>query len=368
MTNDAYTARRSRLARKLKAAEVNALLVTNFVNVRYLTGFSGDSSWLLLTRDAAVMLSDGRYTTQIEEECRGLDDVVIRNIDEKIHERAVPLIEKMKPGAVGFESDTTTHVLWEYLLTNLKSTELKPTSGMVEELRAVKDKSEIASIREAVVQAERGFAVIRESILPESTERELAHELEHAMRKFGAERAGFEPIVAVGSRSALPHARPGSTRAGDSGFILFDWGAETVDGYRCDLTRVLATGKISPKLEKVYRVVLSAHQRGIEEIRPGVKCDAVDAAARKVIEDAGYGKQFGHGLGHSFGLEIHEHPRFSSTSDDELKPGMVMTVEPGIYFPGWGGVRIEDDVLVTRDGCEVLTSTPLEWEEIVVPM
>ena len=197
------------------------------------------------------------------------------------------------------------------------------------------------------------------------TEAEIAAELEYQARRFGAKGLSFEPIVAAGPRSALPHATPTQAEIRRGDFTLIDWGVN--EGlYMSDLTRVLATGKISPKLRKLYGVVLKAQLAGIDAIRPGVACEDVDAAARAVIEKAGYGKHFGHGLGHGMGLEIHEAPRFAKGQKTVLKPGMIMTVEPGIYFPGWGGIRIEDDVLVTRDGHEVLTSVPKELDECLV--
>jgi Xaa-Pro aminopeptidase len=206
---------------------------------------------------------------------------------------------------------------------------------------------------------------MRSLLLLDHTERQAAHELEHGMRRFGALRASFEPIVAVGDRSALPHYRAGLNRFDQSGFALVDWGAVSGRGYHSDLTRLLVTSKLPPKLHHVYGVVLKAQRAGIEAIRPGATGQEVDATARKVIDQAGYAKYFGHGLGHGIGLEIHESPRLSPISKDELRPGMVVTVEPGIYLPGVGGVRIEDDVLVTRDGYEVLSSLPNESPALV---
>jgi Xaa-Pro aminopeptidase len=197
------------------------------------------------------------------------------------------------------------------------------------------------------------------------TEQQVSNELEYQARQFGAKRMSFETIVAVGPRAALPHARPTGRRIGESDFTLIDWGVN--EGlYMSDLTRMLATAKISPKLRKLYGVVLKAQLAGIDAIRPGATCEAVDRAARNVIEKAGYGKHFGHGLGHGVGLEIHEAPRLAQGQTRELKPGMIVTVEPGVYFPGWGGIRIEDDVLVTRTGHEVLTSVPKELDECLV--
>jgi Xaa-Pro aminopeptidase len=191
----------------------------------------------------------------------------------------------------------------------------------------------------------------------------VAHELEHLMRRFGARKAAFDPIVAVGPRAALPHAHPTEARLAEAPFVLIDWGAISARGYRSDLTRVLTTATIPPKVEELYRVVLTAQQTARALVRPGAQCCDVDAAARQVIEDAGFGPFFGHGLGHGIGLDIHEGPRLAATSKGELKAGMVVTIEPGLYLPDVAGVRIEDDVLVTPDGCEVLTSVPREWGE-----
>jgi Xaa-Pro aminopeptidase len=365
MDLERFAKRRRKLIRSLKQQGVDALMVTNFTNVTYLTGFSGDDSYLLIGPQQTILISDSRYTIQIGEECSDID-THFRSNRVPIMEAAGKLLRRAKPSKLAVESNSLTVGELEELSKQVKSLEIVPLSGLVETLREIKDSTEIASIREAVRMAEQGFAVIRASLVGRMSELEAAHELEHSMRKFGATRAGFEPIVAVGARAALPHAQPSKVTMETDDFVLFDWGAETADGYRSDLTRVLVTGKISTKLEKIYRVVLKAQLRGIKAIRPGAKGCDVDKAARSVIEKAGYGKQFGHGLGHGIGLEIHEGGRFSPTSETVLKAGMVMTVEPGIYIPGWGGVRIEDDILVTRDGHEVLTSVPKEFEQAIV--
>ncbi|HMP08434.1 MAG TPA: M24 family metallopeptidase, partial [Lacipirellulaceae bacterium] len=243
--------------------------------------------------------------------------------------------------------------------------ELGATAGWGEQLRMGKDRDEIERTRRACDQARRAFEVVRARLTPDMTEAEVAAELEYHARRFGGKGLSFEPIVGVGPRSALPHGRPTRKRIGEGDFTLIDWGVN--EGlYMSDLTRILATAKISPKLRKLYEVVLRAQCAGIAAVRPGAVCEDVDAAARGVIAEAGYGKQFGHGLGHAVGLEIHEAPRFAAGQKTVLKPGMIMTVEPGIYFPEWGGIRIEDDVLVTRDGHEVLTSVPKELDECVV--
>lgn len=365
MPADRFANRRKKLIRKLKKQDVDALLVTNFTNVTYLTGFSGDDSFLLIGPDQTVLISDSRYAVQIAEECPGLE-THIRTNRVPILKAAGKVIRRAKLKRLGVESNSLTIGQHEKLQGEVKSLELVPLSDPVEELRMIKDAAEIASIREAAQMAEQAFAMLRASVVDRMTEREAAHELEHSMRRFGADGAGFPPIVAVGDRAALPHARPSRVTLAGADFVLVDWGAATSDGYRSDLTRLLVTGKISTKLETIYRVVLKAQLRGIKAVRPGARGCDVDQAARRVIEKAGYGKRFGHSLGHGIGLNIHEGPRLAPTSKTELKAGMVVTVEPGIYIPGWGGVRIEDDVLVTRDGCEVLTSVPKTFEEAVL--
>jgi Xaa-Pro aminopeptidase len=247
----------------------------------------------------------------------------------------------------------------------LPGIQLMSTTGTVEQLREIKDRTELDEIREAVRLAEKVYGVIRAALQPEQTEREIASEIEHCIRQFGGNGCAFPPIVAAGARAALPHAVPTDQPVGDSDLLLLDWGA-VARHYRSDLTRVLVTGRISPKLERIYGVVLKAQEQAIAAIRPGVLMSDVDHAARSVIAKAGFGKRFGHGLGHGFGLEIHEAPRISASADRALKAGMVVTVEPGIYIPNWGGVRIEDDILVTRDGHEVLSSLAKDFASCVV--
>jgi Xaa-Pro aminopeptidase len=274
-------------------------------------------------------------------------------------------IEKAKATKLGVEADSMSVGLRDSLAKALPKVEFVPTSGWVEELRMVKDKDEIDRTRRACDLARRSFEVVRAKLTPDMTEQQVSNELEYQARQFGAKKMSFESIVAVGPRAALPHARPTSRRIGESDFILIDWGVN--EGlYMSDLTRVLATARISPKLRKLYGVVLKAQVAGIDAVRPGATCEHVDRAARSVIEKAGYGKEFGHGLGHGIGLEIHEAPRLAQGQTRELKPGMIVTVEPGVYFPGWGGIRIEDDVLVTRAGPEVITSVPKELDECLV--
>jgi Xaa-Pro aminopeptidase len=361
---DRYLGRRDRLRQTLKKAGTEAILVTSFTNVSYLTGFTGDDSYLLVRRDGDVILSDFRYTTQLEEECPGLD-VHIRPHTATMPEWVAKTLKIARTRHLALEADSVSWSLLKDISEKTQGVETVPMSGLVEKLREIKDKHEIQDIRAAIQAAEKAFGVLRATLRPDKTERQVRNELEYQLRLFGAEDRGFPSIVAVGLRAALPHAVPGETPVGSSNLLLVDWGARC-NLYRSDLTRVLITGRISPKLERIYGVVLSAQLKAIDAIQPGVTGQEIDGIARGVIADAGFGRYFGHGLGHGIGLDIHELPRLATTSTTVLKPGMVTTVEPGIYIPGWGGVRIEDDVLVTRDGHEVLTSVPKTLEDMVV--
>lgn len=339
------------------------MLVTSVTNVGYLTGFSGDSSALILTRDRQILVSDGRYTTQIEEECPTLE-IHIRPVGQLLPAAIADAIRLLSIKRVGIESHAITLGDHEDILKAAPTIDLVPTRGRVEALRAVKDREEILAIREAIGFAERAFARFRAGIRPDDTEQDLADAIEADLRRCGATGSSFPPIVASGERSALPHARPSDRRRLSSDeFVLIDWGASGRP-YKSDLTRVLVTGKVSSKFEKLYRIVLEAQERGIAALRPGATAGEVDLAARSFIEQSGYASYFTHGLGHGLGRDIHEAPFFRSGSDVKLRAGMVVTIEPGIYLPGWGGIRIEDDVLVTPDGCEVLTSLPRSLDSV----
>ena len=343
------------------------MLITNETNVTYLTGFMGDSTWLLLTPSHEVLISDFRYITQLEEECPGVE-TLIRTSKTKLHESAAQAVQKAKVKKLGVEGHSLTLENHRLLQEVLSGVSLEEVNWSIEQIRSVKDAYEIAETRHAVTLASRGFDFLKAILTSEITELELAHELEHCMRRLGASGVAFPPIIAVGDRGALPHYSPGSLKVGDADTLLVDWGAQTLSKYKSDLTRTLVTGKLTKKFEKIYNTVLEAQQLAITGIRPGVACEEIDALARDFIRKSGYGKYFDHGLGHGIGLNIHELPRFSQVSPTCLKPGMVVTVEPGIYVPGWGGVRIEDDVLVTSDGCEVLSAdVPRSLEESIIP-
>jgi Xaa-Pro aminopeptidase len=362
--SERHAARRDRVRRTLAKHKVTALLLTDFTNVTYLTGFTGEDSYLLVREDGDLLISDARFTTQIEEECPGLE-MHIRKPGTSMLKALSKVLHQAKISRLAVEADSMTLALRDGVVQELPKLEVHPTSGIVERLRRIKDRQEIAEIRKAVWYAEKAFGVLRATLRPEKTEKQVADELEMQLRLFGAKGCSFPTIVAVGPRAALPHARPTNRCLGESDFVLVDWGA---DGglYKSDLTRVLVTGRISPKLERVYRVVLNAQLQAIAAIRPGIAACEVDRVAREAIAAAGFGRCFGHGLGHGIGLQVHEAPRMASNSRVLLQPGMVVTVEPGVYLPGWGGVRIEDDVLVTRSGHEVLTRAAKQLEDVVL--
>lgn len=362
---DRIAARRQKFWHLVKKQGVESFLVTNPINVSYLTGFTGEDSYLLTGKQESLLLSDGRFTTQIASECPGLE-TLIRKPSEGLLPLLANALKKRKIATMGIEGGHLSISTFQKLAETCTTTDVIVLPPLVEELRMIKDAAEIAQIQLAVEHAERGYAAMRSNLLTTQTEREAAFDLEHSMRRFGAKRASFEIIVAAGNRSALPHARPTEQQIDSGEFILVDWGAEAPSGYKSDLTRILVTGKLTAKLEKIYGVVLNAQSQGIQAIRPGITGREVDEISRSVIEQAGFGKAFTHSLGHGIGLDIHEGPRVSPSSDQVLKAGMVVTVEPGIYLPEWGGIRIEDDVLVTPDGYEVLTSVPKELDECLL--
>lgn len=356
--------RRAKLRRLLNREKLDALLVTSFTNVTYLTGFTGDDSYLLVTGDDAILVTDPRYTTQLEEECPGLA-LHVRQPGRPM----VPATAEVVIGAglerLGIERDSMTVGVRERLAEEAPGVELVGQSVLVESLRVIKDREEIAAIRHAAEIARRAFHALKALWTPEATENDLARELEYQARRFGGKCLSFPPIIAAGPRAALPHASPTDAVVGDHPFTLVDWGV-FAPLYASDLTRMVFHTKPSKRIEKVYRIVQKAQQAGIDAIRPGATCGSVDKAARSVISKAGFGKQFGHGLGHGLGLEVHEGPRLGREQETELRPGMVVTVEPGIYLPGFGGVRLEDDVLVTKTGHELLSNVPIEIEDSLV--
>lgn len=357
---DYHAERRARLRQSLEGDQLAVLLVTNPVNVTYLTGFSGDSGILVFSRDREILVSDARFAVQITEECPALQ-AHIRPVNKTVYQEAGEVLSKLCLTGVEVESHHLTLADLETLQSSAKAVSWKPGTGRVEKLRAVKDADEIAQIQQAIDIAERAYTVFRALLQPDDTEKRLCDSLESYVRQAGGQGTSFSSIVAVGERAALPHAPPTNRALHSADFLLIDWGAAG-RFYKSDLTRVIPTFRISSKLKAVHEVVLKAQTAAIQAIRPGVAARDVDAVARNLIAQAGYGDYFGHGLGHGIGLQVHEAPSLRANSEAVLEAGMVVTVEPGIYLPDWGGVRIEDDVLVTPEGREVLSRVSPELE------
>jgi Xaa-Pro aminopeptidase len=362
---DYHARRREKLACSLIDEELNALLVSSPVNVTYLTGFTGDSSVVVLTRDRVLLLSDPRYVGQIADECPDLE-TYIRSPSQKIHDAVGSVLGKLGSHSVGCESAALTLAEADALRTAAPTIDWKPAADRVENLRMVKDEVELAEIREAIAIAENAFSAFLALLRPDDCEKDLADAMEGFIRRCGGLGSCFPPIIAAGDRAALPHCPPTARRVREAGLLLVDWGATGPRQYKSDLTRVLDTHRkalstgAGPRLADIHAVVLAAQQQAIRAVRPGAIAKDVDNGARSVIAAAGHAEHFGHGLGHGIGLEVHEAPAIRPLSETVLEPGMIFTIEPGIYLPGWGGVRIEDDVLVTPDGCEVLTHVPRE--------
>ncbi len=352
-----FRSRFDRLRTELDGAGCDALLVTRLVNIRYLTGFTGSAALLLVKPDRALFVSDGRYRDQSAEQigAAGVDvDIEILNLGQK---------EVVAAGAagvarLGLEAD---HVTWaqqrKYATDWFPDTELVATEAVVDQLRLVKDAGEVARIEAACATADAALATIRHQLVEGPTEEEFGLELDTAIRRLGAEGNSFETIVASGPNAAKPHAEPGSRRIQEGDLVVLDFGA-LVEGYCSDMTRTFAIGEISPTQQKMLDVVGASQAAGVEAVAAGVEAKAVDLASRKIIDEAGWGDAFLHSTGHGVGLEIHENPRVAQTSEDTLRSDYIVTVEPGVYLPEHGGVRIEDTVVVTDEGCRVLTRAP----------
>lgn len=348
-----YEARRARLIDSLASDDLDALLITHLPNTRYLTGFSGSAAMLVLERDGgSTLVTDSRYLTQAGEEAQGCALEPVRGTYEQT--LAAWLVQRAM-GRLGYEELRFTVAQLRFLEAELVGgTELVPTRDCVEKLRIVKDQEEIENLRRSSSGLGEVLEDWTELVQVGALERDLAAELDYRLRRFGYEKSAFETIIASGPRSALPHGRPTSRSLELGDAVVVDFGG-VMAGYASDVTRTFAVGAPSEELRKLYQVVAEAQQAAVEHIRPGVRAEEVDAVARGVIEQAGYGSHFGHGTGHGIGLEVHEAPWIRPGSRLLLEPGMVFTVEPGIYLAGWAGVRLEDDVLVTANGAELLS-------------
>jgi Xaa-Pro aminopeptidase len=322
-------------------------------NIRYLTGFSGSEGYLLIGKDANLLLVDSRYITQAQEETHDCRIVLLNKGIKSVATQISDLGLKR----LGFEAQHISVALFGQLQENLQDIDMVPIKDEFERLRGLKSDEEILLIQQAVQVAEDAWKKILGMIKQGTREDELALELEYRMKKGGAEAVAFDIIVAAGPRTALPHAQPTTRPIEEGDFVLFDFGAR-YQGYCSDESCTVVAGQATEEEKHIYSIVKDAHDKAIEQVKPGVKLAEIDAAARDYINQAGHGEHFGHGTGHGVGLAVHEWPTVGKDSRDVAEAGMVFTIEPGIYIPEWGGVRIEDMVLVTPDGCEVLTAIP----------
>ena len=350
----------TRLRRRFRSLGVANFLVSRLSNVRYLCGYTGSNGLLLVTRRNVYFLTDGRYTFQANQEVKGAEIFIIKKsfIEEFMSNRNIRF-----RGCVGIESQYMTVSIYQTFQRTFPKSELITTTDVVEKLASVKNTDEIDAIRRAVAITDRVFESILEEIKPGVSEMDIAMEITYRHKKFGAEKDAFQPIVASGPRSALPHGIASNRKIKKGDFVTLDIGC-IVDGYPSDMTRTIVVGKASDRHKEIYRIVQKAQQRGVEAVRAGAKCSDVDGVARRFITKAGYGDNFTHSLGHGLGLEVHAHPRLAAISPDRLKAGMTVTVEPGIYIEGFGGVRIEDDLIVKDDGAEVLNRSPRDLIEL----
>lgn len=344
-----------KLRESLEANQLEAILITSPINRRYITGFTGTAGVAIITKDAARFITDFRYIEQATEQATAFTVVEHKtSIGEEISNQ----LKELNIKAVGFEKDQLTYADYE-TYSKLFTAELIPVSGIVEGIRLIKEPEELTTLKKAAEIADAAFEHIQSYIKPGVKEIEISNELEFFMRNQGATSSSFDIIVASGNRSALPHGVASTKEIQNGDLVTMDYGA-IYQGYCSDITRTVAVGEIDTELKKIYDTVLEAQLRGVRGIKPRLSGKEADALTRDYITQKGYGEYFGHSTGHGFGLEVHEGPSLSYRSEVILQPGMVVTVEPGIYVPGVGGCRIEDDLVITEVGNERLTVSSKE--------
>lgn len=349
-----YTSRLRSLREAFKALQCHAAIVSDLINVRYLTGFSGTSGMVIVTENAAFFLTDFRYEQQASEQVPSEYSITIAQ--QNLWSEAANLLND-KARKIGFEAEHTSYALWQENKRKFSYAELLPTTNLVEALRLCKDEGELAIMRRAIAIADEAMEAVFKVLRPGLTEQEVADELLHQIKARGASGPSFDFIVASGPRGALPHgvASEKTLQAGE--MVTIDMGA-VYNGYCSDLTRTVCLGKPTAEQQKIYGIVWQAQTAAAEQMRAGLSCQSADQVARDIITEAGYGKYFGHGLGHGVGMEIHEAPRVSSLGSGKLQAGSVVSCEPGIYIPEWGGVRIEDLLLIEESGAQILSQSP----------
>lgn len=347
-----YTERINKLRASMAKKSIDGVLLIGDPNRNYLSGFTGDESFSIITKDNAIYITDSRYTEQAKMQVK---DYSIVQYKGNIVGFLADLITELKIQNLGFEEDVVTFSQYSSFKEKFNC-ELTPLDGMVENIRVIKNEAEIASIKKAAEIADNAFEHMRKFIKVGMTELEIALELEFFMKKQGAKFLSFPSIVASGYRSSLPHGEPTNKVVQNGEFLTLDYGC-VFEEYCSDMTRTFVIGQPDEKMLEVYNTVLEAQLLALEAIKPGVKASLIDKIARDYITKKGYGDYFGHGLGHGVGREIHEAPSVNSKSEIILSAGMVITDEPGIYLPNFGGVRIEDLVVVTENGCETLSKS-----------
>ncbi|WCK53157.1 Xaa-Pro peptidase family protein [Aneurinibacillus sp. Ricciae_BoGa-3] len=346
--------RAHKLQAVLQEKQLDALLITSGFNRRYLSGFTGTSGFCLVTKENAELITDFRYIEQAQKQAPDFEIIRHkRDILDAVAERA----KHHNVKRLGFEKNHITYGQYQRLQNVTAGIELADTEGLVEELRLIKTAEEITVVKQAAEIADKTFSHILSYIKPGITELQVSNEMEMVMRSLGASSSSFDTIVASGLRSALPHGVASDKVIEQGDMVTLDFGAY-YKGYVSDITRTIAVGEPGEKLREIYSVVLKAQLNGVKHFKAGITGIEADALTRDIIKDAGYGEYFGHSTGHGIGLEVHEGPALSMKGDTTLKPGMIVTCEPGIYIANIGGVRIEDDVVITDNGCEILTSSP----------
>ena len=342
---------------KKEIIETDGFLVTNLKNIYYLSGFNGEGT-VLITKDIGYLFTDSRYTEQAKKESPEFK--IITDKPKKRNARLLSLeeiIEKDKIKKIAFEGKNISYANFKKYSDRFQNIEFIPTEDFVEQTRMVKDREEIIKIKKAAQITTESLKEIFEMIEPGVRELDIATELAYTMRKKGAQKEAFESIVVSGERSSLPHGKPSEKKISEGELITIDAGAN-YQNYNSDITRTIVLGEENEKQKEIFSIILEAQEETLKSLKPGLKCSEVDSIARNLIEKKGYGKYFGHSLGHGVGLDIHELPRVSFNDETVLLPGMVITIEPGIYLPEIGGVRIEDTVLITEEGYEILTWFP----------
>ncbi len=342
----------------LQNKAIDGVLICKPINIRYISGFTGSVGYIIITQNEAKLFVDFRYVEQAQKQCRNLDIIEYKELN-----CITTLIQNLKIGSLGIEEDFVNYKYVTSLKNKLEKIQLVELNGALTMMRAIKDEKEIELIKKSAQLCNDGFNYILDFIKPGVSEVDIAIELEFYMRKRGASGPSFDFIVASGQRSSLPHGVASKKIIEDGDLLTIDFGC-IVEGYCSDMTRTVAVGKVEDKQEEIYSIVLAAQNKALKSVRPGITGKELDGIARNFIDESGFGANFGHGLGHGVGLEIHELPTLNWRGEIAMEPGMVITIEPGIYIPNSFGVRIEDLVVVTQGGYKVLTNVTKELIKI----